>query len=166
MPMWPLCFHKLPTEYQYVCRCVPEAEKHLGPVEAAIRKRFFPALFRVDAIDDKFHWLLSNGVKQGGIAIRNPVEAAPVLHQSLLEATELLIKTLQENRELNSAAHKATVQKAGADRWMARIESEKLEVTDLGKRKYEKVKRQLDQLAGTGSWLTTMPNKFDGTELS
>ena len=99
-------------------------------MEVAIREQFLPALFQVDAIDDEFCQFLSNGVKQGGIAIRNQVEAAPALHQSLLEATELLVKTLQENGELNSMAHKATVQKTGADGRMVGIEKKKLEVID------------------------------------
>ena len=52
------------------------------PVEKATRTLFLPALLDLPAvaIDGSLHVLLSNGVKQAGLGIRNPVETALYVH--------------------------------------------------------------------------------------
>jgi len=157
--------HCLQAEWQYLCRCVPGVEKYLAPVEKAIRERFLPALFRVDAIDDDFRFLLANGVKQAGIAIRNPVESAAALHASSVEATSVLVDNLLENGELDHNAHKACVRKAGKETREARVENEKLEVIQLGRKKGRKAQKRMNRSGGTGAWLTPKPSRFDGTEM-
>jgi hypothetical protein len=69
------------AEWQYICRIVPGAEHHLGPIETAICEKFIPALLQVsNPVDDTFPQLLSQGVKMGRLALRNPVASAPLLH--------------------------------------------------------------------------------------
>ncbi len=73
----------LQAEWQYLCRIVPGAEQFLGPIVSAICKKFIPALLQVsEPVDKALRQLLSHGVKSGGIAIRNPIISAPLLHQS------------------------------------------------------------------------------------
>ncbi len=68
----------LQSEWQYLCRVVPRAERFLGPIESAICEKFIPALLQVsEPVDDALRQLLSHGVKSGGIAILNPVASAP-----------------------------------------------------------------------------------------
>jgi hypothetical protein len=104
----------LQAEWQYISRVVPGAERLLGPIEKTICEKFIPALLQVsDPVDDKFRLLLSQGVKQGGLALRNPVTSAPLLHQSSTDACELLVKALLENGELCANGHKACMCEAG-----------------------------------------------------
>ena len=64
----------LQAEWQYVCRMCKGIGPQLEIIEVAIRERFIPALFGgfKNPIDDDFRRLLANGVKQGGMALRNP----------------------------------------------------------------------------------------------
>jgi hypothetical protein len=71
----------LQAKWQYICRVIPGAEHYLGRIETAICKKFIPALLQVsDPVDDTFRQLLLQGVKIGGLALRNPVASAPHLH--------------------------------------------------------------------------------------
>jgi hypothetical protein len=71
----------LQAKWQYICRVVPGAEHYLGPIETAICKKFIPALLQVsDPVNDTFCQLLLQGVKFGGLALRNPVTSTPHLH--------------------------------------------------------------------------------------
>ena len=53
----------------------------LKPIEVAIRGEFIPTLFGgLDGdIDDDLRRLLANGVKQGGVALRNPCDMSDML---------------------------------------------------------------------------------------
>jgi hypothetical protein len=93
---------------------VPGAEHYLGPIETAICEKFIPALLQVsDPVDDNLRQLLSQGVKFGGLALRNPVTSAPLLHQSSVDECDVLVKALHEGGGLNATAHKACVREAG-----------------------------------------------------
>ncbi len=62
----------------------------LEPVEKAIH-----LLGDDGQVDDKFlRQLLAHGVKQGGMATRNPVESADRLHTASKDATSLLVDSL------------------------------------------------------------------------
>ena len=78
-------------------------------METDIREGFLPALFRVEEIDDDLRALLSNGVKTGGISVRNPVTTAAQLLENSVNATEVLVEVMLSNGVLNSTVHKATV---------------------------------------------------------
>jgi hypothetical protein len=71
----------LQAEWQYICRIVPGEEHYLGPIETAICEKFIPALLQVsNPVNDTFCQLLLQGVKFGGLALRNPVTSLPHLH--------------------------------------------------------------------------------------
>ena len=56
----------LEAEWQYLCRCVPGIEKHLGPVEEAIHRHvLIPDLLEVEfeEVLAEFWQPLTNGVK-------------------------------------------------------------------------------------------------------
>ena len=89
-------------------------------MESALRDHFIPTLLGTDGpINNEFCLLLAKGIKQGGLAIRNPTDADARLHQASAEATALLVSSLLENTSLDIEAHAACVREAGA---MARKE--------------------------------------------
>jgi hypothetical protein len=77
------------NEWQYVQRVVANTAPFFSPLEEAIRMHFLPALLGVPSveIDGEYRQLLTNSVKLGGLAIRNPVDTAPRVHKASLAAT-------------------------------------------------------------------------------
>ena len=72
------------------------APHHFALLEVAIRTKFLPALLGIATttdLDGEFRKLLTNNsVKMGGIAIRNPVDAAAHVHEETnLSATSHLL---------------------------------------------------------------------------
>ena len=71
------------------------AHHHFALLEVAIRTKFLPALLGIVTttdLDGEFRKLsLTNSVKVGGIAIRNPVDAAAHVHETNLSATSHLL---------------------------------------------------------------------------
>ena len=72
----------------------------MRPIEAALRRKFIPAVLRQRGYDpsDNARKLYANGVKQGGLAIRIPHEQAEALHEVSVEATVELVAALLSGR--------------------------------------------------------------------
>jgi len=157
----------LQAEWQYICRVVPGAEHYLGPIETAIREKFIPALLQVsDPVDDTLRQLMSQGVKTGGLALRNPTTSAPILHQSSVDACDLLVKALQDGGGFSAEAHRACVREAGNQARQARLKAEAAYLDGLKVSGGRKMAKRLERMGETGAWLSVIPNRFDGTELS
>eukprot|EP00804_Cyclotella_cryptica_P017895 CCRYP_001275-RA/>CCRYP_001275-RA protein AED:0.09 eAED:0.08 QI:0/-1/0/1/-1/1/1/0/754 len=157
----------LQAEWQYLCRIEPGVGPHLEPVEEALRTQFIPALFGgQDPISNELRLLIAQGVKQGGLAIRNPVREAERLHQTSTEATSLLVESLVSNSQLDNEAHLGCVRGAGNAGRKARIEDGKAVVEDISQRRGPKVRKRLERMMETGAWLTAIPDRMSGTELS
>lgn len=101
------------------------------------------------------------GFLQGGLAISNLCEGAVQHHQSSLKATELLMHSLLNVVLLDSAEHWSQVRKA---RPTARIE--RIVIGAMVEAMGPKVKKWIEQMESTGSWLANCPNCFDGTDLA
>ncbi len=86
----------LQNEWQYIQRVVADTGPFFQPLEREIRMSFLPALLGIPPteIDGEYRQLLTHGVKQGGLAIRNPVDTAPNIHLALLAATRHLTMSL------------------------------------------------------------------------
>jgi hypothetical protein len=70
----------LQAKWQYICHVVLGVEHYLGTIKSAICEKFIPALLQVsNPVDNTFCQLLSQGVKMGGLALRNPTTSAPLL---------------------------------------------------------------------------------------
>jgi len=119
-----------------------------------------------EEVKEDFRQLLSHGVKQGGLNIRNPAAGAARLHQSSLEACESLVASLMANTPLGSEDHKQCVRKAGAKARKERVESEQAFVKELMVGASKKVKKRLERIGETGAWLSASPNQLDGNLLS
>ena len=158
----------LQSEWQYLCRIVPDVGKHLEPVEAAIQEFLIPALFDMPPgeVKDKFRRLLEHGVKQGGMNIRNPVKGASRLHQASEEASEILVESLLANADLDSVEHKVCVRKAGAKARKERVDSEKELVKEWMEGASKATKKQLERIGECGAWIVLQPNRLNGTCLS
>ncbi len=156
----------LQAEWQYICRVIPGAEHYLGPIESAICEKFIPALLQVsDPVNETFRQLLSQGVKNGGIAIRNPVTSAPPLHHSSVAACEMLIKALHNGGGLSAKDHRQCVKETGNGAHKVRMKEEEDYLNGLKDSGGKKMAKHLDRMGETWAWLSAIPNRFDGTEL-
>ena len=83
----------LQAEWQYLCRCVPGVEKHLGRVEDAIQQKLIPALLECteEEVTDSLRQLLSHSTKQGGMNLRTPAARAARLIQASSEASAVFV---------------------------------------------------------------------------
>ena len=48
----------------------------MGPIEEAIREKYFPSLFGGEEIDTDFRKILGHGVKHDGLGIPDPRQSA------------------------------------------------------------------------------------------
>jgi hypothetical protein len=157
----------LQAEWQYICHIVPGAEHYLGPIKTAICEKFIPALLQVsNPVDDTFCQLLLQGVRFGGLALRNPLTSAPHLHRSSVDACDILVKALHDGGGLNAKAHKACVRDARNQACKARLQEEETYLNGLKLSGRRKMAKQLERMGETGAWLSAIPNCFEGTELS
>ena len=162
-----LCW-SLQAEWQYLSRVSPRAAAHLGPVEEALRDIFIPALFGRPTmkVTDDDRLLYTNSVKAGGLAIRDPCHEALSLNTTSKEASSVLVKALVEGTELSLAGHRASVKKASA---LARLSKKMDEEATVAARKGQanaKEKKRLTRIAGCGAWLTRLPTRFEGNQVT
>ena len=62
----------LQLDWQYLQRTVPGVVTLRVPIEEAIRKKFFPALFGGEEINADFRKILRHSVKHEGLGISDP----------------------------------------------------------------------------------------------
>ncbi|KAL7474848.1 hypothetical protein ACHAW6_000811, partial [Cyclotella cf. meneghiniana] len=69
---------------------------------------FLPAILGIDVhIANEFRILLSIGIKNGGLALRDPTHMAASLYAPSIEVTEMLAGTLTHNEPILIEAHQA-----------------------------------------------------------
>ena len=155
----------LQSEWQYLSRCVPGVGVHLQPVEDAIRKHLIPALFQTtpDRVSDEMRLLLSHGVKQGGMNIRNPVAAADRLHEGSVEACAALVTSLTKDSRLDAQCHAQCVRQASTKARKERVDEEKVTVKVAMAAARPAEKRRLERIGRTGACWSLVPNKLNGT---
>ena len=160
--------HSLQAEWQSLCRCVPDIDHHLVPIETAIRHHLIPVLFDIDPgeITDEWRTLLTHGVKQGGMNIRNPVLGADHLYQTSLAASTTLVASLLHNTPLDSNEHRTCVRKAGAMARKERVDGETAVVKGMMIGATKLVRKRLERIGETGAWLTVLSDKLYETCLS
>jgi hypothetical protein len=86
------------------------------PVERAIHHSFLPSLLLdVEAVTRELHEMTAHGVKQAGLAIRNPVDSAHWSFEVSKIAVVELVESLTTGIKLSLAQHRRKV--CGASMW-------------------------------------------------
>ena len=109
---------------------------------------------------------MTQGVKTGGIAIRNPVDTAVHVHETSLRATSHLVTSMvDKDAYLNLEDHHECLVRWGQYGREAHLKCKQKFVDARGIDK-PAVKRR-DILAGAaGIWLSVIPNRLNGNSLS
>jgi hypothetical protein len=159
----------LQNECQYVQHVVADTGPFFQPLEKEIRMSFLPALLGIPptAIGRGYRQFLTHRVKQGGLAIRNPVDTAPCIHSASLAATRYLTESL---------VYKGTGRFDLEVHWTCAIEArqaaqkswliDKQLFLDRRGRDNPSVARRNKQNCAPGAWLSVFPNRLNGTGLS
>jgi hypothetical protein len=128
---------------------------------------FLPALLGIPSteIDGGYRQLLTHGVKQGRLAIRNPVDTAPSVHSTSLAATHhLTVSLVESGTQFNLGAHCHSDTKAGQVARKSRLSNELLFLDRRGWNN-PSVARRDNQNCAAGAWLSVFPNWLNGTGL-
>jgi hypothetical protein len=118
------------------------------------------------AVNKDFLTLLSHGVKQGGLNIRNPVKGSKEMHAASTLAAKILMALLQEGTKLDLQHHQQCVQKAGAIARKLRADTATAFVTELKRSSPKAEKKRLERIGQCGAWLTQRLHRLNGNLLS
>ena len=104
----------------------------MGPIEEAIREKFFPALFGREEINADFRQILGRSVKYGGLVIPYPLLSVEIVYNTCKEASRELVESLLGGSALNYVGHKACIRKTSLAERCAKIH---IELQELARRK-------------------------------
>ena len=111
-------------ECQYLQRTVSGVGTLMGPIEKALRDKFFPMLFGREEINADFRKILSHSVKHGGLGIPDPRFSAESAYNTSKVASRELVDSLIGGSVLNYVGHRACVRKASLAARRAKIHVE------------------------------------------
>ena len=81
-------------EWHYLQRTVPRVGTLMGPIEEALREKFFPSLFGGEEITSDFRKILGHDVKHGGPGIPDPWRSEYCAYNTSKAASRELVDSL------------------------------------------------------------------------
>ena len=123
----------LQSEWQYICRAVPDVGEILRPVEDAIVSNFIPALLDIQPgeLIPTLRRLLGHWVKQGGMNLRSPTESAAQMRQTSVDGGKVLVASLLGSEALNCKEHAVCVRNASKEARKERVKAEMAFVDEI-----------------------------------
>ena len=100
----------------------------MGPIEEALREKFFPTLFGGEDINSDFREILGHNVKHGGLVIPDPWLSTESAHNTSKAASGELVDSLLGGSVLNYVGHRACVRKASQTEILTKMSVELGEV--------------------------------------
>ena len=94
-------------EWQYLQWTVPVFGTLIGPIEEALREKFFPVLFGGEEINTDFRKILGHSVKNCGLDIPDPRLSAESAYNNSKAASVELVDLLLRGTALNYVGHRA-----------------------------------------------------------
>ena len=158
----------LQSEWQYLQRVVPGLSEAFGPIEAALRDSFLPALFNADeATVAKFRPLWALPTKQGGLGIPDPTTTGERSYESSKEVTSVLTDALMPGSEpFGLHEYMTRAREARRNMRAARIGDAEVALGDYLRGKGHAETRRVGRSQECGAWLTAMPLRLNGTVLT
>ena len=153
----------LQPEWQYLQRTVPGVGTLMGPIEEALRQKFFPSLFRGEEITADFREILGHSVKHGGLGIPDPWLPAECAYNTSKAASRELVDFILGGSILYYIGHRACVRKASQT---ARLSKRIVELAEIFKRQEQawgQEKNRLHREMSNGAWLSAVPHRLNGT---
>ena len=138
----------------------------MGPIEEALRDKFFPALFVGEEINSNFRKILGHSVKHGGLVIPDPQLSAESAYNTSKVASGELVDSRLGCYALNYVGHRVCVRRASL---AARRENMHVDLGELYRQKElagGQERNRLYRATRNGAWLSTLPQRLNSTELS
>ena len=121
----------LQSEWQYLERTVLEVGTLIGPIEEALREKFFPSLFGREEITSDFRKILGLGVNHGGLGVPDPRLSEESAYNTSKVASRELLDSLLGGSVLNYVGQRACICKASQT---ARLSKRSVELTEIFRR--------------------------------
>ena len=138
----------------------------MGPIEEAIREKCFPSLFRGEEINADFRKILGHGVKHGDLGIPDPRQSAECAYNNSKAASRELVDSLLGVSVFNYVCHRACVRKASQSMRLSKRIVEMSELFERQEQAGRQEKNLLHRATRNGAWLSAVPHRLNGTELS
>ena len=117
-------------------------------------------------VNDADRLMFTNGVKTGGLGIRDPCHDAPSLNVTSKEASQVLVKALVDGTELSLTGHRKSVKKAAATAQASKKAEEAVTVAARKGQATAKEKKRLTRISECRAWLTRLPTRFEGNQVT
>ena len=102
----------LQPKWQYLQRNVIGVGTLMGPIEEALREKFFPTLFGWEEINTNVCKILGHSIKHGGLGIPDHRLSAESAYNTSKVTSRELVDSLLGGSVLNYVGHRACVHKA------------------------------------------------------
>ena len=138
----------------------------MGPIEEALKEKFFPALFGWEEINANFQQIIGHSLKHGGLGITDPQLSEESAYNTSKENSRELLDSLLRGTALNYIGHRSCVCGASVG---ARKEWNHVEMVELTvqKKLAGGQDRNCSHMATVnGDWLSAVLHRLNGTELS
>jgi hypothetical protein len=147
----------LQQEWQYLQRAVPNCRPAFEPVEEAIRMAFLPALLEATEAECQRD-LTTISVCQAGLGLPNPVQSFPGCFAASKACTSLLVTYA------NIHTRHASQERRGAQ--LNRAAAQERRSRGISHSSDPATQKRMLRTKETGAWLTAMPDRLNGNELS
>jgi hypothetical protein len=128
---------------------------------------FLPALFDATISEiATLRPLLALPVRQGGLGIPDPTTTGAACFLASNEITSLLQESLINGEPLCAQEHRRTAANSRQDAKIRQKESKEDALATILQNAPPLVKRRIKRSKSTGAWLTTLPNRLNGSDLS
>ena len=138
----------------------------MGPIEEALREKFFPSLFGGEEITADFRKILGHSVNHGGLSIHDPQLSAECAYNTSKEASRELVDSLLGGSVLNYVGHRVCVCKAGQTARLSKRSVDHVKIFKQQDQAGGQEEKRLHRATRNGAWLSAVPHRLNCTELS
>ena len=150
--------HKL----TYFMRTIPDMVNLLKPLDEIIEHKFIPAITGGHIVNEKERNLLALPPRFGGMGINIFAESSPIEYENSVNMTKTLVNQILSRRnEEDAGKTKYTIKAERNERHKQNLETIRNNMSNE-----EKNTINLNIRSGVSSWLTTLPLKEYGYDLS
>ena len=156
----------LQLECQYLQRTVTGFSSLMGPIEEALREKFFPALFGGEDINADFQQILGHSINHGSLVIPDPRLSEESAYNTSKADRGELVDSILGGSSVNYVVHRSCICKASLAVRRAKIH---VKLGDLARRKElsgGQERNHLNRATRNGAWISTVPHCRNGMELS
>ena len=150
----------LQLEWQYLQGMSPELYTLMGPIEEALREKFFPALFGEEEISADFRKILGHRVNHGGLGIPEPRFSVECAYNTSKAASRELEDSLLGGSVLNCLGHRSCVRKARQTARRSKMSVDLSEVFRLQDLAGGQEKSRLHRATRNEAWLSAVPHRI------